>query len=52
MVTKGVNGKAKVVGDATGKEISRTVLVEPVTEVIHVGTKKQAWSKSSNSDNN
>ena len=40
VVTKGVNGKAKVVKDVTGKEISRTVLVEPVTEVIHVGTKK------------
>lgn len=40
VVTKGVNGKVKVVKDATGKEISRTVLVEPVTEVIHVGTKK------------
>ncbi|CQR26081.1 surface-anchored 5'-nucleotidase [Streptococcus varani] len=39
VVTKGVNGKALIVKDANGNEISRTVLLEPITEVIHVGTK-------------
>lgn len=40
VVTQGVNGRARITKDAAGKEISRVVLVEPVTQVIHVGTKK------------
>lgn len=40
IVTKGVDGRARITKDGTGKEISRVVLVEPVTQVVHVGTKK------------